>query len=195
MPTELALPITTATIWISAAVVLLLISIPVFVTRAFLVKKIARYQAALKALEEANQQLKATVGERLNERKDDSKNDKGWVQQAVSAVLAIGGLAGLLTAATPLLHEIRDIQATTQKLDQQQKSLDFFNGLLGYSEANWKESVGETPLTFKAAPKPRAFSYDGKRPTVIELEDGALIKFTLPRKGARFLLRLKPEAK
>jgi len=194
MPTHLALPITIVTIWISAAVVLLLIGVPIFVTRAFFVKRIARYQAAIDVLEKAKSDLEGKA-ESWSDKKDDGRSEKGWVQQLASILLAVGGLAGLLTAATPLLHEIRDIQTTNEKLGQQKTSLDFFQKLLGFTEADWKQASEETPTNFKSGPRPKAYPYDGKLPAVIEAEDGATIKFALPKKGAILLLRSKLEAK
>jgi hypothetical protein len=191
MPTTtLAFPITTLTIWISSVVVLLLVVIPIFFTRAVYVRKNARLRQRMGELEELNRKLE--LGGILPQKADNGgKSDKGWVQQVVSIVVAIGGLAGLLGASTPLLRQIQEMKNTTVKLDRQNQSLEFFNNLLGFTETRWKDASEVEPIGYKPSPKPRAYEYGGQRPDIIEVFDGSTIKFKLPSNGARFLIRPK----
>ncbi len=80
MPTTLAIPITNATIWISAANILLLICIPIFVTRAFFAKKIVRYKATIDTLQKEMRELEG--------KKEEGKSEKGWIQQTTNLIAA-----------------------------------------------------------------------------------------------------------
>jgi len=193
--TPLSLPLTTEIIWIAAAVVLLLLVIPIFLTRAFYVKKNVRLQGRIKELEDTNRDLGNRLGAFPKQASRDEKSEKGWVQQLVSVVVAVGGLAGLLTAFVPLLDKIQDMEKSKSRIEEQQSSLSFFNGMVGFTEAKWKEVSNSPPSVLRANPKPRDFSYEGQDPKIVDIEKGSIVKFVVPANGARILLRPRPAPK